>query len=382
VLATVRREETMTWNHGDLVSPATTPPAGLDFSVLDADVPADLDLWLKRWQGWPDREVMAHPEFVRRFARRGDRVLAASARTDRGGILYPFILRPLAAEPWAAGRAAWDATTPYGYGGPFAWNAAAGDAAAFWPRFNRWALERDVVTSFARLSVFPDQLLPFDGEVSDNSPNIVRNLELGDEELWNDYAPKVRQNVRRARSRGCSLEVDPAGGRLDEFLEVYTATMKRRNAASYYFFSREFFESMLRELKNQCALFHVIHQKQVVSSELVLLSESHAYFFLGGTLAEAFDLRPNDLLQHETFRWCRDAGKKALVLGGGYRGSEGLLRYKKSFAPGGEVPFRVGAKVHEPEQVAGLLEDRRRWELGRGVDWRPAPDFFPPYRAD
>jgi hypothetical protein len=369
------------WDSTDLASPVATPPVPLEFSVLDADVPSDLSLWRERWDGWPDREIMAHPGFVRRFARPGDQVLAATARTARGGILYPFILRPLASEPWAAERSGWDATTPYGYGGPFAWNVAPEEAAVFWSRFNRWARAREVVTSFARLSLFEDQLLPFDGDVSVNSPNIVRGLELGDEELWNDYAPKVRQNVRRARSRGCSLLVDTAGERLDEFFQVYTATMTRRNAASYYFFPRPFFELMLLDLKGHCALCHVLHENRVVSSELVLLSHRQAYFFLGGTLAQAFELRPGDFLQHETFRWCRDSGKKALVLGGGHRGSEGLLRYKKSFAPRGEVPFRVGQKIHDPERAARLLDDRRRWELARGAEWRPDPAFFPSYRS-
>ena len=372
----------MTPNSADLIPPVTASPAALEFSVFDAAIPADLAAWREHWNGWPDREIMAHPDFVRRFARKGDQVLAAAARTARGGVLYPFILRPLASEPWATERKGWDATTPYGYGGPFGWNTAPEEAEAFWARFNRWARAHDVVTSFARLSLFPDQLLPFDGEVVVNSPNIVRRLDLGDEDLWKDYAPKVRQNVRRARSRGCSLQVDAEGARLDEFLQVYTATMTRRNAASYYFFPREFFESLIRDLKGHCAFFHVVHEDKVVSSELVLLSHRHAYFFLGGTFAEAFDLRPNDLLQHETFRWCRDAGKKSLVLGGGYRGSEGLLRYKKSFAPTGEVPFRVGLKIHDPARAAELLEDRRRWELARGAEWHPDPAFFPLYRAD
>src|SRR6185369_4792317 len=156
----------MTWNSAELIPPAIVPPAPVEFSVLDAAVPADLAAWRVQWSGWPDREIMAHPDFVRRFARPGDRVLAAA------------------------------------------------EAEAFWSRFNRWARSHDVVTSFARLSLFPDQLLPFDGDVVVNSPNVVRRLDLGDEELWNDYAPKVRQNVRRARSRGCSLLVDAEGARL------------------------------------------------------------------------------------------------------------------------------------------------------------------------
>jgi hypothetical protein len=366
--------------------PLQAPPAPVvesaEFRILDAAEPRDSAAWRDAWQSWPDREVMAHPEFVRLFARSGDRVLAASAKTARGGILYPFILRPLSAEPWAAaGCAAWDLTTAYGYGGPFAWGAAPEESQAFWSRFDRWSRSQEVVASFARLSVFPDQLLPFDGEVTVNSPNIVRSLAPTDEELWNDYAPKVRQNVRRARSRGCALQVDPDGSRVDEFLHVYTETMKRRNASSYYFFPREFFERLVRELKGQCAFFHVVHGGKVVSSELVLLSQSHAYFFLGGTLAESFDLRPNDFLQVETFQWCRSAGKKALVLGGGYKGSEGLLKYKRCFAPAGEVPFRIGAKVHDPVLAGRLVEERRRWEQSRGVAWNPEPGFFPPYRS-
>lgn len=365
---------------------SSTPDSGTypsaEFSVLDAADPRDAAAWRQLWESWPDRDVMAHPEFARLFSRPGDLALAATVRAEKGGILYPFILRPLSAEPWSPpNQMGCDLTTPYGYGGPFAWGITAEVGRSFWARFALWARARQVVASFARLSVFPDQLLPFDGDVAVNSPNIVRSLELTEEALWNDYAPKVRQNVRRARSRGCSLEVDPGGARMAEFHQVYTATMKRRNASSYYFFPQEFFESLLAKLKGHCAFFHVVHGGRVVSSELVLLAQRHAYFFLGGTLAEAFDLRPNDFLQHETFLWCRSAGKKALVLGGGYKGSEGLLKYKKCFAPGGEVPFRTGTKVYDPELVGRLVDARRRWETAKGASWEPEPGYFPAYRA-
>jgi hypothetical protein len=355
----------------------------LEFSVLNADVPLERATWIQLWEHWPQREVMAHPEFVRLFTRDGQKVLAAAARGRQGGALYPFIQRPLQAEPWCpSGAGGCDLTTAYGYGGPFAWGLGTEETQAFWSQLDRWARDNDVVTSFARLSVFPEDLLPFDGDVEVNSPNIVRHLELSDEELWNDYLPKVRQNVRRALSRGCELEVDTDGARMEEFHQIYTATMTRRNASSYYFFPREFFERILERLKGHCAFFHVIHQGRAVSSELVLLSRRHAYFFLGGTLAESFELRPNELLQHETFRWCRDAGKRALVLGGGYRGSEGLLKYKRSFAPRGEVPFRVGMKTYAAAPADRLVEARRAWEATRGVEWTPQPGFFPAYRSE
>jgi Acetyltransferase (GNAT) domain len=365
-----------------VVSPSALSSEAGGFRLLDAGNPRDAADWQELWQEWPDREVMAHPDFVRLFAGKEDLVLAATARTAEGGVLYPFILRPLAAEPWAsADCTGWDLTTAYGYGGPFAWSVTSDEARGFWSRFAGWARERKVITSFARLSLFADQLLPFDGDAEVNGPNIVRSLEPSEKEIWNDFIPKVRQNVRRARSRGCQLQVDSDGSRLDEFLHVYTETMKRRNAASYYYFSRAFFETLIRSLSGLFAFFHVVHEGRVVSSQLVLLSRNHAYFFLGGTLADAFELRPSELLQVETFLWCRGAGKKALVLGGGYRGSEGLLRYKRGFAPGGELPFRIGTKVHDPAVAAKMVEDRRRWEQAHGRSWEPEPGFFPPYRA-
>jgi len=362
-------------------SATDTQPEG--FRVLGAEDPAERAEWLRLWERWPDAEIMAHPEFARLFARPGDQVLAATYAGTKGGVLYPLILRPLGLEPWApAGRELCDLTTPYGYGGPFAWDVSPEEAADFGRRVGEWARSRGAVSAFARLSVFADQLLPFDGETVVNGPNVLRRLDLSDEELWNDYEPKVRQNVRRARSRGCTLRVDEKGDGLDEFHRVYTSTMERRNADARYFFGRDFFESIVRKLPGGFAFFHVVHGGRVVSSELVLLSRRHAYFFLGGTLAEAFEVRPNDLLQHETFLWCKDAGKGAIVLGGGYKGSEGLLRYKKSFAPRGEVSFLVGMRIYDARAMGELVESRRRWEAGQGRGWAPEPGFFPAYRSE
>jgi hypothetical protein len=100
------------------------------FRVLDAGTPEGLAAWTDLWSAWPGREVMAHPEYARLFARPCDRVVCAAGRDDAGSILFPLVLRPLAAEPWAVrDERRWDATTPYGYGGPFAWGGAGRDDA-------------------------------------------------------------------------------------------------------------------------------------------------------------------------------------------------------------------------------------------------------------
>jgi hypothetical protein len=80
------------------------------------------------------------------------------------------------------------------------------------------------VTAFARISLFPDQLLDFRGDVVERFPNVVRELSGSEDGLWKDYAHKVRKNVKRALELGLSVERDTNGRRLAEFLGTYEQT--------------------------------------------------------------------------------------------------------------------------------------------------------------
>lgn len=359
---------------------AVTAEASVRF--FDASDEGDRAEWLERWNEWPGREISAHPAYVRLFARPGDRVMCASSRTASGGILYPVIVRPLAAEPWAdRGERSCDVTNAYGYGGPYAWNVEEAEAREFWSQFESWGRIVGMVSSFARLSPFAEQILPFHGETRERGPVVARSLVPSPEEIWKDYEGKVRRNVQRARREGLKILFDPRGDRLDAFRAIYESTMDRRQAQERYYFPRSFFESIITDLSGQFLFAHVLSGGEVVSSDLILLSGERAYYFLGGTLAAAYPMRPNDLLKHETFLHCRELGKKQVLLGGGYGQDDGLLRYKRSFAPAGVMPFRVGMMTHDPQESARLVERRRQWEGGQGRTWVPAGDFFPAYRS-
>jgi hypothetical protein len=84
------------------------------------------------------------------------------------------------------------------------------------------------------------------------------------------------------------------------------------------------------------------------------------------------------LLKHEIILWGHFAGKKAYILGGGYHDQDGIFQYKKSFAPGGEVMFRVGKKIFDPDRYAQLVE--KRGSLLNGSRSTVA-DYFPAYRV-
>ena len=204
---------------------------------------------------------------------------------------------------------------------------------------------------------------------------------LTDAELWNDYRQEARKYITRARECGVRIEFDPTGKHLEEFLAVYNATMNRRNATSQYYFPKSFFEALLHSLDGQFTLAHAVVNGQILSSEILLFSQDHAYSFLGGTMPEAFPLGANYLLKDESFKHCRELGIGAVVLGGGYQPNDGILRYKRHFGTSGERPFLLGRKTYDADLAERLLEARRGWERARGNEWAPTPGYFPTYRS-
>jgi hypothetical protein len=350
----------------------------MNHHILDAAVPAERRAWVDRWEGWGEREVFAHPEYVRLFARPCDRVVCAVGEDEGGTVLFPLVLRPLAAEPWApAGEDRLDAVSPYGYGGPFAFGEGPRDDEAFWRAHEAWCRAARVVSTFARLPLFDGQVPRLPAAPEPRGPNVVRALGPDLSAIWMEYDRSVRANVKAAERNGVTVEVDETGARLDAFIEVYEHTMSRRGATGWYFFPRSFFERLVTTLAGQYVFFHALHAGRVVSTELILVSARHCYMLLSGTLAEAYPLRPNDLLRHTTVRWAAEHGLTAYVLGGGYEPGDGVYRHKRNFAPKGMLPFRVACLVHDQAAAQDLA--RRRAEAEHG--WSPRPGFFPPYRS-
>jgi Acetyltransferase (GNAT) domain len=349
------------------------------FAVWDAADESGAGAWDARWKSWPEQEVWAHPAYASLYAGPAARALCAAWESEEGCVLYPLLLRDLSAEPWWRPELgpATDVATPYGYGGPFFWGSdREGVASRFWTAFDAWASEVGAVSEFARLGLFPEQLLPYPGETEERLQNVVRDLEPDQEALWMDVEHKVRKNVQKARRSGVSVEVDLEGRRLEEFVDLYHRTMERRRAREAYFFPAEFFEEIVRGLPGQFAFFHAFHEGALVSTELLLRSAENIYSFLGGTDERAYSVRPNDVLKWEIVLWAKEQGKRRYVLGGGLEPEDAIFRYKLAVAPSGRVPFLVGRRVLQPESYERLVRVRTE-----DPAWSPQPGFFPAYRA-
>jgi hypothetical protein len=351
------------------------------FHVCDSSVGCERENWLRHWTKWPEREVFAHPSYVELFLRDGQSARCAILASDSGYVLYPFIYRDLTTETYwkEEDQHGADIVTPYGYGGPYCWNVRDSQqlAAEFWGEFSTWTNANNIVSEFVRFTVFEESLLPYPGHKEVRLKNVIRNLDLDAESLWKDYKYKVRKNVKRAQDKGVRIEVDERGSHLDQFLDIYYATMERRSASQTYFFPRLFFERLCEQIIGQYAFFHAFLGDDIISTELVLLSECNVYSFLGGTDARYFELRPNDMLKHQIILWSKSRNKTNFVLGGGYQDDDGIFQYKQSFAPNSIRFFQVGWRIIDPNLYSHLVDSRNQ-QRGRADD---NPSYFPAYRA-
>ncbi|MBN1970506.1 MAG: GNAT family N-acetyltransferase [Candidatus Delongbacteria bacterium] len=277
-----------------------------------------------------------------------------------------------------------DFSTPYGYTGPvFSEKITIECIRNFWDLVDKWHREHKVVSEFIRFNLSDNHLF-YSGDVFSTLLNIKGRI-INEIEQWKAFEHKVRKNVKRAQKENISVKLfyqNIGETQIMEFYEIYIETMMRTNASKAFFFKFSDFYKFVNNNKNTSAIGTIYFNEKAISSELVLVSEDTIYSFLGGTIAEYFNKRPNDLLKYELISWARTQGFKYFVLGGGYGEEDGIFKYKKSFFPNDVVNFITGRKIINKEIYDKLIVkcNNHRKDLDLSLLEISDTSFFPLYR--
>jgi Acetyltransferase (GNAT) domain len=318
------------------------------------------------------------------WQRNGDgRACGAVFELEDGRVLYPFLRRRLSDLPWLGEEFAGldDISSPYGYGGPLVDTPAERRApvlAAFRSAFGAWSAEAGVVSEFVR----SHPLLHTEEGLADHmdlvaaNETVVCRVGTNPDEHLAAMSSTTRRNVRKAQRAGLEFAVEGDDEAYAAFLELYLQTMRRRDAAAFYLFDERHIADFRELLGDRQALLMVRHEGRPVAAALFMLSEHLAHYHLGGSDAEALELRPNNLLFFEAMSWAGRRGISELHLGGGYRagGEDELFRFKAGFSPL-RSRFFLGRAIHLRD--AYERAQARRAAAGPGAD----SGFFPAYRA-
>jgi CelD/BcsL family acetyltransferase involved in cellulose biosynthesis len=152
--------------------------------------------------------------------------------------------------------------------------------------------------------------------------------------------------------------------------------MDRVGARDHYYYPLEFFLAFWRHLGNNARFALAEYDGEVVAATLYLYDDVDVYSYLGGADHRFQRARPTNALIYETIRWAQSKGKKRLILGGGHKPDDGILRFKASFSPL-RARFEVYKRIHLPDKFAALCD---AWSAHycRNID---PGGYFPPYRS-
>jgi hypothetical protein len=292
--------------------------------------------------------------------------------TGDHGMAVPLLKRSLAR--FGDGfKQAYDATSPYGYGGPIYWGADLQDVLPeLHARFERFLREQNIVSIFLRLNPFlgaSSGLLAELGDLQIHGPSVYIDLRdsVGS---WRGIHPHYRAFIKRMLRSGCDVRIDQ-WDTLEQVIQAYYETMERREASPFYFFPAAFFHTLKDDAAGRFHLATAFDPGGNVTGGLFFSEVGGiVHDFLAGTFTRFLPLSPNKVLINAVRGWGIRNGHHTLNLGGGLGARMDNIYHFKRLLSKSEVPFATFRKI--------LLPDRYR-ALGQGPMGTEI-DYFPAYR--
>ena len=275
----------------------------------------------------------------------------------------------------------YDIITPYGYGGPIIVNCSDQSkreklVTGYYDKFKNYCKKNNIVSEFIRFHPIYNNYYDFQKvyDVKFSRKTIGTNLKSYEDPIQSEFARDCRRKIRKSLRLGVSYEILKSPEDLDLFKQIYYQTMDRNHAKSYYYFDEKYFNSMIKDLKNELLLVNVIFEKKVIGSKICFISNGLIHCHLSGSLIEYDYLSPSFVLEYATVRWGKENGFDYVHHGGGRTNNENdlLLRYKKNFGKNTSFNFYVAEKIYDIDKY---------YEICDKFHVNPKSDFFPAYRC-
>lgn len=291
-----------------------------------------------------------------------------------GRVIYPFIMRRI--DHYTV-KPIYDITTPYGYGGPL----ISGEEEVleeFTSRFRDYCLETDIVSEVIRLHPLLNNASYLNGYCNLNYIRKTTAVDLSGSlsQIQQHYSQMAKRNIKKALSNDLLCEkVDKSDENIETFMHLYDATMKRKEAADSYYYCFSSIQKQLMDTSvSKSHLLFVYSGETVIAAAILFTTKDFAHYHLGASDENFLDLRPNNLLFNFMVVLSQKMNCKLLHLGGGYRESDSLFKYKTSFTNDNNYDYFLGTNIYNQQIYAELVE----MAASRS---RLTESYFPLYRS-
>lgn len=264
-----------------------------------------------------------------------------------------------------------DFSTPYGYGG---WLVEGNEEEELFLQYEKWCKNNGIVSEFVRFHPLIENhgLSKAAYDVIALGKTVCLDL-ASPEVIWTNLTSKNRNMIRKAQKNGVKIYMGRYPQVFEEFREIYNGTMDKDNAEDYYYFNKDFYESVLNDLPNNAQVFYAEYEEKIIAASIMLMANGKMNYHLSGSIREFSSLAPTNLLLYKAALWGCANGCKTLYLGGGVgSGEDSLYKFKKAFYRiDDDKRFYIGKKIFIEETYDELLSKRKHIDS----------NFFPQYRA-
>ncbi|MEG1820715.1 MAG: GNAT family N-acetyltransferase [Malacoplasma sp.] len=268
-----------------------------------------------------------------------------------------------------------DFSTPYGYGG---FLVEGEDFKQIELEYTQYCKKNNIVSEFVRCHPVLNNVEKLKGifDVKQLGSTVCMDLS-SQETIWNNCTSKGRNMVRKAQKSGMEVYWGRDDFLIDEFINIYNRTMDRDIADSYYYFQREFYESILKDLNSNAMFFYVRFKDEIIAMSIVMFCNCQMHYHLSASKKEYLNYAPTNLLLYEAACYGCDHGYQSFHLGGGLGAKQdSLYKFKKAFSRGEDKEFYIGKKIFLQESYDNLVEIRKSEE-----EYKEENLFFPRYRG-
>ena len=146
-----------------------------------------------------------------------------------------------------------DIATPYGYGG---WLIEGDNEAELFREYEGFLKRNNIVSEFVRFHPMVKNHEKCSSYYDVIKLGEVVHIDLSSPEIiWENFSSKNRNKVRKAIKNDIKIYNGRYPEIFEEFRKVYNATMDKDNADEYYYFSPEFYASILNDLSHNAEIF-------------------------------------------------------------------------------------------------------------------------------
>lgn len=271
-----------------------------------------------------------------------------------------------------------DLATPYGYGGFLVEGSySPEDIKKLNEEYVKLCNENSIVCEFVRFNPLTSNANNANYIYDETVLGKTVSMDLNSTKIiWDNLTSKNRNVIRKAKKNEVEIYWGRDKNLYDTFIKMYNSTMDKDNATSYYYFNKDFYKSILNDLKYNSIMFYAVYANKIIAMSIILFANCRMHYHLSASIDEYKHLAPTNLLLYEVACWGSEQGFLHFHLGGGVGSSEdSLYKFKNSFNRNSDNKFVVGKKILDKEKYDWLVSLRKFTDEENNKE-----NFFPKYR--